>query len=239
MPAVHNRDERQNPKELDLWQRSRKPGVPAAGQRQATQALQQLDDFDDLPFEDLGRPAPPWPPPAAMPPQPRPAARQPQATRSQSIDASEDPDFGDRPTPIVTEPLPSGESQVHEMATRFAAKDYRSALVLAENILAAAPADADAKRCAADSRKYLAEKYLARLGGPTMVPRIVLGRAELRGLSLDHRAGFLLSSIDGVLSIEEIIDVSSMAELDALRLMFELAEQGAIVIEPPRRLGRR
>ena len=67
-----------------------------------------------------------------------------------------------------------------------------------------------------------------------------MGSEELRWLSLDHRAGFLLSFVDGSMSIEEVLDVSSMPELDVLRIMFELRQQGVIEIEePPARPGRR
>jgi hypothetical protein len=42
------------------------------------------------------------------------------------------------------------------------------------------------------------------------------------------------------MSIDEALDVSSMPELDALRIMFELRMQGVIEIaEPNRRPGRR
>jgi hypothetical protein len=69
---------------------------------------------------------------------------------------------------------------------------------------------------------------------------VAVSAGEMHLLALDHRAGFLLSFIDGSMSVDEVLDVSSMPELDALRIMFELQEQGAIVIEPPaRRPGRR
>ena len=47
-------------------------------------------------------------------------------------------------------------------------------------------------------------------------------------LHLDHRAGFLLSCIDGMSSIDDILDVSGMRELDALRILFELVQENVI-----------
>ena len=56
-----------------------------------------------------------------------------------------------------------------------------------------------------------------------MVPR-----HQLRWLSIDHRAGFVLSLVDGVSSLEMILDVSGMPTLDALRILYELMQQRII-----------
>jgi hypothetical protein len=58
-----------------------------------------------------------------------------------------------------------------------------------------------------------------------MVPR-----DQLRWLSIDHKAGFVLSLVDGVSSLEMIIDVSGMPELDTLRILSELAQQRIISV---------
>jgi hypothetical protein len=63
-----------------------------------------------------------------------------------------------------------------------------------------------------------------------------MGPEEIRWLSLDHRSGFLLSFVDGMTPIDDVLDVSSMPELDALRILFELRTQGVIdIVEPQRR----
>jgi len=150
-------------------------------------------------------------------------------------------DIGDRPTPLVDEPAPSSVvDNLREMTTRFEAKNYGGALVLAESVLQGHPDHALAKRTAESCREVIGQKYLSSLGGRASIPRVAMSPEEMRGLALDHRAGFLLSSIDGCLSIEEVLDVSPMPELDALRIMFELRQQGVIeIVEPPRRAGRK
>jgi hypothetical protein len=52
--------------------------------------------------------------------------------------------------------------------------------------------------------------------------------AEVRWLGLDHRAGFLLSRIDGVATVDELVDVSGMGRLEALKILAELLEAKAI-----------
>jgi hypothetical protein len=154
------------------------------------------------------------------------------------------------PAPVATpaeEPPPESED-LHDRATltgddpkgavgkiqdRFALGDYSGALVLAEALLDEDPGNASAERYADSCREMLRGMYLSRIGEGTFVPRIVMGQDQLRWLTLDHRAGFLLSCVDGTSSVDEILDVCGMAPLDALRTMYELKQQGAIAVEAP------
>jgi hypothetical protein len=70
--------------------------------------------------------------------------------------------------------------------------------------------------------------YATRIGPLDRVPVVMVPRDQLRWLSIDHKAGFVLSLVDGVSTLEMIIDVSGMAELDTLRILSELAQQRII-----------
>jgi hypothetical protein len=130
----------------------------------------------------------------------------------------------------------SFEGRVADMRSLLAASNFSSALVLAESVLVADPTHAAARACVDTCRAALADKYLSSLGGRNVVPRVRMTSEEIRWLALDHRAGFLLSFVDGATTVEEVLDVSSMPELDALRILFELRTQGVIDIpEPVRR----
>jgi hypothetical protein len=61
------------------------------------------------------------------------------------------------------------------------------------------------------------------------VPRVALLRDELAHLELDHRAGFLLSLVDGVSTVDSILDISGMAEDEAIVTLYELYTRGAIL----------
>lgn len=115
-----------------------------------------------------------------------------------------------------------------EVRDRFAVGDFSGALVIAESIVEAEPSNAEAKRYAESCRDVLKQMYVSRLGGTGGVPEMAIPPDQIRWLSLDHKSGFLLSLIDGVSRIEEILDVSGMAELDALRILFELLQQNVI-----------
>jgi hypothetical protein len=70
----------------------------------------------------------------------------------------------------------------------------------------------------------------AKLGDLKRVPVLKLRMAELMRLSLDPRAGFLLSRIDGQLSYEALFSVSGMSRLDTLRVLAHLLDQDIIAI---------
>jgi DNA-nicking Smr family endonuclease len=70
--------------------------------------------------------------------------------------------------------------------------------------------------------------YLSRLGGARRVPRLAIPTEQVKWLSLDHRTGFLLSLCDGKSPLDDILDVSGMPQLEALRLLFELLQQSVI-----------
>jgi len=61
-------------------------------------------------------------------------------------------------------------------------------------------------------------------------PRI-LGSLEQAHLKLDPKEGFLLSRMDGHMSIEEILSLSGMDKEEALKIAMALWEKGVIVIE--------
>ena len=93
---------------------------------------------------------------------------------------------------------------------------------------------AEARRIADTSRTRLRAIYIGRLGALDQVPVMMIPHAELRWLALDHRAGFVLSLVDGTSTIEEIIDVSTMPQLEVLRTLYNLLSQSVISLRRPR-----
>ena len=138
----------------------------------------------------------------------------------------------ERAMPAVAAPAPSSpdedDSPLREMRERFSLGDYSGALVVAEEILDADPAHGEANRLAENCRGVLQQMYVARLGSLERIPFVAVPREQLRWLSIDHRSGFVLSRVDGISSLEQILDVSGMPTLDALRILYELVQQRVI-----------
>jgi hypothetical protein len=131
-----------------------------------------------------------------------------------------------RATPFMPDP---GDPLV-DLRDRYAVGDFTGANEIAESILAVQPNNAEALRFRESCRDVLSQMYTARLGPSSGIPRLAIPAAELQWLSLDHRTGFLLSCVDGRSTIEEILDVSGMPALDALRILYTLLQQQIIHI---------
>jgi hypothetical protein len=117
------------------------------------------------------------------------------------------------------------DDPIAEMRERLSLGDYTGALEMAELLLAEDPSDAEAAECADSCRGVLEGMYAARLGPLDKVPVIVVQRAQLRWLSIDHRAGFILSLVDGSSTLEMILDVCGMPRLDAMKILQELLQK--------------
>lgn len=64
----------------------------------------------------------------------------------------------------------------------------------------------------------------------TAVPQLIMTPEELAELPLEHGVGFLLTHIDGLRTVEQILDVSLLSAEDTLRAMSVLIEIGAITL---------
>jgi hypothetical protein len=117
-----------------------------------------------------------------------------------------------------------------ELKDRYAIGDFSGALAVAESILERVPGDLEAERYAQSCREVLLQMYSERVGSLRTVARVAIPSDQIRWLSLDHRAGFLLSLIDGTSTLEEILDISGMPRLDALRIVHALLEQRVISV---------
>lgn len=170
-----------------------------------------LDEDDDEPAETVRRPVP-----AEVLANVRAAA--PTAPPAAKLSATPTP-----PQPSVKPPPTE-----REMNDRVSLGDYSGALAIAEELLATDPGNAVARECAERCRGVLKQMYATRIGPLDRVPVVMVPRDQLRWLSIDHRAGFVLSLVDGVSTLEMIIDVSGMPELDTLRILSELAQQRII-----------
>ena len=131
--------------------------------------------------------------------------------------------------PELVAPFKEPESgALGDMKDRYAMGDFSGALVIAEGILDSNPEDLEAPRYAQSCRDVLTQMYSARLGSLDQVVSIAVPSDEVRWLTLDHRAGFLLSLVDGGSTLDQILDISGMTRLDALRIMYQLLDQRVI-----------
>jgi hypothetical protein len=120
---------------------------------------------------------------------------------------------------------------VGEMEELYALDDLTGALRFAELVLGREPDNEQARRCAENCRRRLLALYSSKIGNLQAVPVPAMTETELRWLGLDHRSGFLLSRVDGMVTVEEVLDVCGMPRLEALKTLVDLLDRGAIRVE--------
>ncbi len=113
---------------------------------------------------------------------------------------------------------------------RFRLSDFEGALELLEHLeLGPGHPDFDeTRRLLVETRNHLERSFAAKLGDLDRVPRVVLPEDQLIWLSLNHRASFILSQIDGSVSYEDLMALSGMPRLDTLRILAALVQEGVI-----------
>jgi hypothetical protein len=130
---------------------------------------------------------------------------------------------------LVDRSKPSAQLDlVGEMEELYALDDLTGALRFAELILGRDPDNQQALRCAEKSRERLIGLYVSKIGDLSAVPVAAVNDSEMRWLGLDHRAGFLLSRVDSMSTVDEILDICGMPRLEALKTLVDLLERGAI-----------
>ncbi len=109
---------------------------------------------------------------------------------------------------------------------------YPLAVVALDLALAENPESAVVQKLIHSNRELLFEIYGNYLGDMSAVPALALPMSAIPVHELDHRAAFLLSRVDGVLSLEDVLDVSGMARLEAFRHLTRLMLRGILEIRP-------
>jgi hypothetical protein len=144
---------------------------------------------------------------------------------------SQPPPLPEEASVVTAERATADAAAADRMLDRLAASDYAGALTAAEALLLHQPLDADALECAEMARSELRRLYVSRLGSLERVPFMAVGLHGLMALSLEFRAGFVLSRVDRCTSLQRIADECGLPPLDALRLLSELYLQRVIAFE--------
>jgi len=132
--------------------------------------------------------------------------------------------------PLFTAP-PEGadlDDLMVQARRRHAAGDFSGSLVLVEQVLTAEPEHKEARKFLSENTARLVSMYRSRIGPLARSPRIRMRAQDIMWQSMDHRAGFVLSQVDGRTTYDEIIEISGLNELDATRILARLVDQGVI-----------
>lgn len=123
------------------------------------------------------------------------------------------------------------EAPAHrEIREAFEGHQYAKALAGARTLLAASPSDTEAQRYATACQQALQELHAFATGARQQVPVLLVDRSKIAQLKLDHRAGFVVSLIDGLTPIELLTDLSPMPAHETYEILFGLLRDGIITL---------
>jgi hypothetical protein len=124
----------------------------------------------------------------------------------------------------------SGEPLLHELSDAVRFHDYDRALALAHALLKKRPDDVIALACIEECLEALEALHIFSSASLQRVPSAAIGGPALHALKLDHRAGFILSLVDGISPVSLILDMCPMPRPEALRVIFGLTKDGVLVL---------
>lgn len=106
--------------------------------------------------------------------------------------------------------------------------DFSGSLEMIEKILKLDPEHGEARDYLRQNEATLVAMYESKLGPLGRIPRLAIKPEEVMWLNLDHRAGFLLSQIDGTVDYESLFALSGLPRLDTARILATLISDGVI-----------
>ena len=106
--------------------------------------------------------------------------------------------------------------------------DLEKAVVAIDLALSEDPSTALAQKLIHRNRDTIMNVFQGYLGDLERQPQLARPLHELASAGINPRAAFLLSRIDGTLSVDEILDVSGMPRLEAYRYLCQLFLKGIL-----------
>jgi hypothetical protein len=108
--------------------------------------------------------------------------------------------------------------------------DFSGAIELLDKVLEEEDSNhAEATELRDGAAAKLTKIYLSKLGDLESVPEVRMAGDEIIWLNLDHRAGFVLSLVDGNTSFEDILSVAGLPSIEGLKILVQLVHEKVIV----------
>jgi hypothetical protein len=126
-------------------------------------------------------------------------------------------------------PFPA-DLRLAPMRSAAARGRYDDAIRLAHEMLRDRPQDVECLMTVDECRKALEELHIFSSSSRFRVPQLVKPINEVMALPLDHRAGFVLSLIDGMCNVDQIASMCPMPNHETVEVLFGLLRLEAIAM---------
>ena len=136
----------------------------------------------------------------------------------------------DRSTDPEVQATAETDPRLLKLAEKLEIRAYEEAQVLARNVLMTRPNDIVALTCMQECTAGLEALRVFSTSALDKVPSPSIGGPPIHDLRLDHRAGFILSLVDGVSPVSTILDMCPLARDEAIAVIYALVEDRIIVL---------
>ena len=126
---------------------------------------------------------------------------------------------------------PTGQLEdevLKEALTHHELGDYQSSQSLIEEHLSSFPSDPRLDDLRKENLRQIEMKYLAKIGSLEGRPVVAISADQLVWHNLNQDKGFVLSRVDGKLTVADIVDIVHLSRHETLRLLAELTSDGII-----------
>lgn len=106
--------------------------------------------------------------------------------------------------------------------------DFSGSLDLVEKALRTNPNHDGALAYMQRNEATLLRMYESKLGSLHKTPRQLIPPDEVIWMNMHHKAGFILSQVDGMMSYDDLLAISGMSRFDTMRILHDLVQQGII-----------
>jgi hypothetical protein len=126
-------------------------------------------------------------------------------------------------------PIP-GDPRLPKTRAAMQRGRYDEAIQLAQAMLRDRPDDVECLAIVGESRKALEDLHAFSTASRFRIPKLVKPLNEVMGLPLDHRAGFVLSLIDGGSTVDQIASMCPMPHHETVEVIFALVRLEAVAM---------
>ena len=126
---------------------------------------------------------------------------------------------------------PTGQLEdevLKEALTHHSLGDYHSSQSLIEEHLKGFPNDPRLDDLRKENLRQIEMKYLAKIGSLEARPVVAISADQLVWHNLNQNKGFVLSRVDGKLTVADIVEIVHLSRHETLRLLSELVSDGII-----------
>ncbi len=128
----------------------------------------------------------------------------------------------------AAKPVEASDPSLERARSLLKSGELEESLLICEKVCDMFPDDDEASRFRERIQQSLVKRYWADIGDLSHVPSVKVPHHEILWQDMDHRKGFLLSRIDGMLSYGDIIDISGMEEFEVCHILVMLKREGVI-----------